>query len=144
MVWFVPVRATVPRVAVKVPPEFVKLPVTDIVVEGAVNVPPEIVKFPLTVISLAVPTHVPAAMTKWRFPTVTVWFWVIVPVYPAWTVRPSTVSAWLIVAPLSQSGSKITVSPIVGVPTPPPEQFVGLTVVQLFGFDVTPPGVPTQ
>jgi hypothetical protein len=144
MVWFVPVRATVPRVAVKVPPEFVKSPLTDIVVEGAVNVPPEIVKLPFTVILLAVPTHVPPAITKWRFPTVAVWFWVIVPVYPAWMVSPSTVSAWLIVALLSQSGSKITVSPVVGVPAPPPEQFVGFAVLQLFGFEVTPPGVPTQ
>ena len=58
----------------KVPPDFVKLPLTERVVEGAVNVPPDTVKPPETVMSLVLPVQVPPAIEKPEAPTVTAWF----------------------------------------------------------------------
>jgi hypothetical protein len=64
----------VPLLDEKVPPERVKLPLTDRVVVGAVNVPPDTVKSPETVMLLVFPVHVPPAIEKPEAPTVTVWF----------------------------------------------------------------------
>ncbi|TMD27669.1 MAG: hypothetical protein E6I94_09415 [Chloroflexi bacterium] len=75
-------RATVPPVAARVPPLWVRLPVTVSVAVVLVNEPADSANGPFTVIALVPPANVPADWLQPPAPTVTVRpaDWVIVPV----------------------------------------------------------------